>query len=355
MKKILVFLLALMLLPSLALAETTFDGKVVAGDAVSVTAPFGGTVSNFRLRAGSRISVGDAVATINTTKVYAPADGTIAGVFAQTGDAVEDIKTRWGAVMYIMPSHKYTITADIEKAYNSSETKYVNIGETVYIACTAASDHTATGVVTAASGNTYTVETLSGTLMMEETVNIYRTADYAAKSRIGRGTVGRTQEISVGGSGSILKLHVQDGDQVERGQLLFETVTGTLDGLFATSNEICSDVAGVIATVNTSAGANVNKGDTLLTVYTMDTLQIEISVNEYDLAAIAEGDNVEITFNYDPDQPTRMTGTVSMISHLSSSQDSEASYLAYVDFVPNENVRIGMTAVVTTIDPLEAE
>ena len=350
MKRILAIMLALMFLPVLALAETTFDGKVVAGDAVSVTAPFGGTVSNFRLRAGSRISVGDAVATINTTKVYAPADGTIAGVFAQTGDAVEAVKARWGAVMYIMPSHKYTITADIEKAYNSSETKYVNIGETVYIACTAASDHTAVGVVTAASGNTYTVETTSGTLMMEETVNIYRTADYAAKSRIGRGTVGRTPEISVGGSGSIIKLHVKDGDQVERGQLLFETVTGTLDGLFATSNEILSDVEGVIATINTSAGANVNKGDTLLTVYTMDTLQIEISVNEYDLASISEGDAVEITFNYDPDLPTRMTGKVSMISHLSTSQDSEASYLAYVDFVPNEDVRIGMTAVVTTID-----
>ena len=220
----------------------------------------------------------------------------------------------------------------------------------MYIACTAASDHAAVGVVTAASGNTYTVETVSGTLMMEETVNIYRTADYAAKSRIGRGTVGRTQEISVGGSGSILKLHVKDGDQVERGQLLFETVTGALDGLFATDNEILSDVAGVIATVNTSASANVNKGDTLLTVYTMDTLQIEISVNEYDLTSIAEGDEVEITFNYDPDQPTQMLGKVSMISHLSTSQDSEASYLAYVDFVPNENVRIGMTAVVATID-----
>ena len=204
MKKILAMMLALLMLPTLVLAETTFDGKVVAGDAVSVTAPFGGTVSNFRLRAGSRINVGDAVATINTTKVYAPADGTIAGVFAQTGDSVDDVKNRWGAVMYIMPTRKYTITADIEKAYNSSETKYVNIGETVYIACTAASDHTAVGIVTAASGNTYTVETTSGTLMMEETVNIYRTADLAAKSRIGRGTVCRTQEISVGGSGSIL-------------------------------------------------------------------------------------------------------------------------------------------------------
>lgn len=109
-------------------------------------------------------------------------------------------------------------------------------------------------------------------------------------------------------------------------------------------------MSGVIATVNTSAGANVNKGDALLTVYTMDTLQVEISVNEYDLSAIAEGDAVEITFNYDPDNAVRLPGTVASISHLSATQSGEAAYQAYIDFTPNEQVRIGMTAVVTTLD-----
>ena len=79
----------------------------------------------------------------------------------------------------------------------------------------------------------------------------------------------------------------------------------------------------------------------------------DLRLEEFDLPAISEGDEVLITFNYDPDQPTQMKGVVSMISHLSSSQDSEASYQAYVNFTPNENVRIGMTAVVTTIDPME--
>lgn len=352
MKKILAMLLALAMLPVCALAETTFDGKVVAGDAVSVTAPFGGTVEHFSLRAGSKIALGDAVATIGTTKVYASESGTIAGVFAQEGDAVENVTGRWGAVMYIVPENKYTITADIDKAYNSSANKYVNIGETVYISCTADGDHTAQGVVTAASGNTYTVETTQGELMMDETVSIYRSADRTTKSRIGRGNVGRTAEVAVTGSGSILKLHVKNGDKVERGQLLFETVTGALDGLFAAGNEVLSHVSGVVAEVKTSAGAVVNKGDALLTVYTMDALQIEIDVNEYDLPEIHEGDTVQITFHYEQDKPAELTGTVAMISHLSTSQDAEASYKAYIDFEPDENVRIGMTAVVTTMNDL---
>ena len=42
--------LALALTPFAAFAETTFDGSIVAGAAVSVTAPFGGTVASLTLR-----------------------------------------------------------------------------------------------------------------------------------------------------------------------------------------------------------------------------------------------------------------------------------------------------------------
>ena len=352
MKRFLAFLVLCALLPAAAFAETSFDGTVVAGESVGVTAPFGGTISAFGLRVGSKIGVGDTIATIETNKVYATADGVVAGVFGQAGDSVESVVSRYGAVMYVVPNSKYTITADIEKAYNSSDMKYLNIGETLYICCTSDGSHTAVGTVTAASGTIYTVETVSGELIMEETVNLYRSSDYATKSRVGRGTVSRTSEIAVTGSGSLLNLHVKDGDAVSRGDLLFETVTGTFDGLYATTNEIVSDVSGVIASVNTSAGANVNKGDTLLTVYTMDSLQIEISVDEYDLSAIAEGDPVTLSFHYDESNTEQTTGTVTMISHLSSAEasSSEASYKAYIRFTPDENVRIGMTVVANTID-----
>ena len=356
MKKALLVLLLVLLCPALALAATTFEGTVVSGEVVSVTAPFGGTVSNFSLRAGGRIDFGDVVATIATNKVYASAYGTIAGVFAQAGDSVENVQSRYGAVMYIVPEHKYSIAADIEKAYSSSETKYINIGETVYINCSSDGAHSAVGIVTAASDTSYTVETVSGELLMEETVNIYRSPDYASKTRVGRGTVGRTAEIAVSGSGSILKLHVKDGDKVKRGDLLFETVTGEFDGLYATSNEIVSDVGGIIASVDTAAGKTVSKGDTLLTVYTMDSLQIEISVNEYDLVSIHEGDTVKLSFNYDENNTLQLQGKVSMISHLSNSESgSEANYPAYIDFTPNENIRIGMTVSVSTIDAEEED
>ncbi|MBQ8537957.1 MAG: HlyD family efflux transporter periplasmic adaptor subunit, partial [Clostridia bacterium] len=262
--------------------------------------------------------------------------------------SVETVAGRYGTVLYIAPENKYSITADIEKAYNSSETRYVNIGEEVFLSCTTDGSHTATGVITGVNGTSYTVETTSGELVMGETVNVYRSDKVVTKQRVGRGTVSRTAEISVSGSGSILYMHVKDGDTVERGQLLFETVTGSLDGLYATSNKIVSEVSGIIASVDVKAGANVQKGATLLTVYPQETLQIEIDITEYDLSSIKEGDSVSISFNWDETAQTVYEGTVSMISHVSSSQETEASYKGYVDFVPGENVRLGMTVVVYT-------
>ena len=223
----------------------------------------------------------------------------------------------------------------------------MNLGEKVYVSCTADGAHTAEGVVTAVSGTSYTVETTSGELLMEETVYIYRTSDLATTSRLGRGTVSRTAETAVSGTGSILRMHVQDGDTVQRGQLLFETVTGSLDGLYATSNDIVSEVSGIVAQLNVSAGATVNKGETLLTVYSKDQLQVEISVDEYDLAEISEGDTVNLTFTWDDEDAEKHTGVVKMISHVSSVTSGDAAYKAYIAFDAPEQTRLGMTVVVT--------
>lgn len=355
MKKLLSLLLALLccLTPCAALADVSFDGSVVSGGATSVRAPFGGVVASVSVQAGDRVEAGDAVAEVETTKVYAPEAGTVTGLFVQPGDNAETVAARYGAALYIAPANKYSISADIEKAYNDSANKYVNIGETVYIACTSNSDHTAEGVIVAAEGTTYTVETTSGELMMEETVNIYRSSERESSTRIGRGTVSRTAEVAVSATGSVVALHVSDGDSVERGQLLFETVSGDLDGLYATGSAITSTVSGVVASVNASAGATLNKGDTVLSVYPDDSLEIEIDVEEYDLASIDVGDEVTIRFNWDENGDHDAQGSVRAISFLPETAGagaetaSDAIYNAYVTFTPDESTRLGMTVIVT--------
>ena len=339
-------LLVSLLLTGGALAAEEFDGTVIAGETVGVTAPYGGTIASVSLRAGETISVGDGVAEIATTKVVAVADGTIRGVFAAEGDSAD--KT----VMYLAPVSKYTIACSIGKAYASASTKYVRIGETVYIKCAADGSHRAIGTIIAVNGSDYTVQTTGGELYMEETVYLYRSDSYASSARIGSGTVGRTAEIAVQGSGSLLKLYVSDGDEVERGQLLMETVEGDVDAMTVNGSTILSTVEGVIAEVKASAGQKVNKGDSLLTVYPSGTYQIRFTVPEDLLSAVQAGDKVRVSFNWDETQARACEGVVTDISYVSDASEgsAETTYSGYVSFAPDESVRLGMNVVVSVIN-----
>ena len=89
--KVLVCLLALILVGAQALASMSFEGKVISGDKQVISAPFGGMIDRIDVRKGDLIHVGDPVATIQTTKVYAEMDGTVSGIFAREGDATEGI------------------------------------------------------------------------------------------------------------------------------------------------------------------------------------------------------------------------------------------------------------------------
>lgn len=362
-----------------ALAELSFEGRVVAKTTDTVGAPFGGLVDSVAVRAGDTIEIGDPVATLETTKVYATADGVVGGVFAEPGDDTEGVVERYGAVVYIEPTNRYTVSASTEKAYNSSETKYVHIGERVYLSCTKDGTHTGTAVVTSvgssASGGdsgdggsasddagvtSYTLEITGGEFYMGETVGIFRSRDYASSSRIGRGTVGQNAAIPVKGSGSVLKMHVSVGDPVERGELLFETVAGTLDGLYPVDNRIVSNVAGVVASVDAAPGSSVDKGAKLITVYPAGSFQIEVHVSELDLAAICAGDQVSVEFDWDADGAHRVTGTVASISRVnvgsgeeggSAASSGGAEYSAYIDFEADAATRLGLSAMVYLAEP----
>lgn len=348
------FAIALALLvPVCGLAEVSFSGTVVAVETVAVSAPFGGMTRDIALKEGDLVAVGDSVATIMTTNVYAPQGGTVSGVFALEGDGAEAIGQRYGAVLYIEPTNRYIVSASTEKAYNNSENKFISVGEVVYLACTKDGSHTGRAVVTkvdasnaASTGNSsYMLEVTAGEFYMGEEVNIYRGADHDAKTRIGRGTVTQNTPIAVTGTGSVLKMHVQPGDVVERGEVLFETVEGVLDGLYAMDNRIVSDVEGVVAKVEMSTGGSVSKGANMITVYPKHAFRLEVAVSEMDLTEIAEGDRVFIEFDYDADGEARCEGIVESISHVSRAESGAAEYSAYIVFEPADDVRLGMSAI----------
>lgn len=344
---------AVLMLPFGAQAENIFAGEVTAGQTHVIAAPYGGLVEDVQVRAGDVIQIGDAIATLETTKVYASVEGTVSGVFAKPGDSADGVKERYGALVYIEPVNRFTVDCSTDKAYNSSENRYIHIGETVYLKCTKDGSHQGRGVVTALGENSdsqFTVEVTGGEFYMDEKVSIFRDENYAATSCIGRGTVGRTKTVAVTGEGSVLNMLVKPGDTVERGEALFETVSGVLDGLYAPDKQVVSDISGIVASVEVSNGTSVEKNAKLITVYPLDSMQICILVDEADLATVQVGAEAQIVFSWNADSGKTLQGKVSAISYLNEKQEGasgkSAQYAAYVDFTPDETVRVGMTAVV---------
>lgn len=363
-------LLLALALPLAAQAETVFAGEVTAGTTQVIAAPYGGLVEDVRVRVGDSVKIGDPIATVETSKTYASTDGTVSGVFAREGDSADGVKTQYGALVYIEPINRYTLECSTEKGYNSSENRYIHIGESVFLKCTKDGSHQGRGVVTGLDekeDNKFTVEVTGGEFYMGETVDIYRSEDYASASRIGRGTVGRTKTVAVNAEGSVLKMHVKAGDTVERGELLFETVEGPLDGLYAMDNAIVSNVAGVVASVDVTPGSAAAKGAKLITVYPEGSFQIEMLVSELDLRDLREGDKVSIEFDWDTEGTQRAEGVVESISHVnagaggdgasSSSASAMAQYSAYINFDASAtpDVRLGMSVIVYTADGAAAE
>lgn len=336
---------------AVAYAQGIYNGKVVAVGTQTVRAPYSGYVQDVYVQSGERVEEGVDVAEMETEKIYASADGEVSGVFALEGDLTETVADRYGAVMYIEPSNRFRLDSSTSKGYSMSENKYVHIGEEVYLSCTKDGSHTGRGFVSALDAEDskkFTVEITQGEFYMNETVGIFRNPDYTSLSKIGQGTIVRTPPIAVDAEGSVLRIHVMSGDSVKRGDLLLETVDGRLDKLEPVNAVVQSKTAGIVASVDAPPGTKVEKGAAIATIYPANAIMIEMEISEADLYSVAVGDEVEIEFNGNLDTAEQTSGTISSISYLTTEDkvSGAAMYHAYIGFTPNENVRIGMTAVI---------
>lgn len=349
--------LALLLSPAALADSITFTGTVTASETYEVYAPIGGKVQAVTGNVGDHVDAGAVLVELSTTKIYAEEDGTVTGVFGQPGDSAETISNLYGAVVSIEGGSVYSIAASTTNAYNTTATKFVHVGENVYLSCYSDGSHTGTGVITAIEGTSYTVRVTSGEFLVGETVNVYRGESAVSTKRIGRGTLNRTSPTAVTGSGSIVSIAVQPGDTVQRGDLLFETLDGAFDGLYMSGSAITAGIPGTISQLNATQGSAVQKDDVVAVLYPDGAMRIEASVEEANLSSIRVGDPVSVELIWNQDEEVAYPGTITGISAIADSAEAQGgetesavTYTVYIGFTPDENTRYGMSAVVTTQD-----
>ena len=339
---------AAMILSAAAAETLSLNGTVIAGESIPVYAPIGGTVGEVTAEAGQRIAADDVLYVMKTEKVYAEESGTVTGIFARPGDSAATVAERYGAVMYLEGEAVYSVEANTDYAYNSAEAKFVHAGETVWLVCRTSSSRTGTGVITAVSGTSYTVRVNSGTFIPGDNVDIFRDEAHTAGKRLGRGAVSRIDPTPVTAEGSIVRIAVEDGAQVKRGDLLLETLEGSFDGLYMSGTEITAGTAGVVGSLNVSRGGSIQKDSVAAVIYPPDRMRAEAFVSEDSRSLIREGETV--TVELEADESKTYPGTVSLVSAVAEQGEGEVTYRVLVDFVPDDAVSIGMSVVVTTAD-----
>lgn len=313
-KKLLAALIAACLLaPCAALAEV-WQGTAEAGRTTVVTAETGGVLDWIGVEPGDAIGAGEVIGEIRTTKVYATQDGT---------------------VLELAPVDPYAIYCTVDGAYDDPAAQLVHAGETVYVRCTVNGTHRAVGTVAMMEGNEYRVIPTGGELYVGEVVELYRDEACSDEQCVGVGTVVESDVEAYSAQGTVTAVHVSAGEFVERGELLFEYVSG--DSALLTAEE-----GGVVVSVAAGAGDFVESGASVVEVAPAEDICVEFRVAEEDAALISIGDRVTLVYAWDADE-RETGGTVCEIFALAE----DGTFTVRV--VPDEPLEwLGLTVEVRT-------
>lgn len=326
-----------------ASAEVTANATVECDRVIDVTAPFSGVLLSYDWKAGSTVKAGDALFTLDTVKVYAPITGTAGAVFAEAGDDAEGVMKLYGALAVIEPDNPLRIIATTSGAHNDKENFFIHAGEHVYFKNTEDKIVNGEGRVISSDASGYIVEVTKGDYKQGTRVKLYRDEKYTSVSNIGTGSVSRANNILVQGAGRVVKSYVTKGKRVAEGMLLFELATGNPDPSVR-SGVIRASAGGVIGSPQAISGQQVYKGQTLATIYDMQSLRVVAQVDEMDLDRLTEGCEVKVAF--DRYENEMMTGTVEMIQKLGIPKQNATYYQVRISVNTERELLPGMSATV---------
>lgn len=141
-----------------------------------------------------------------------------------------------------------------------------------------------------------------------------------------------TQNVMAEKIMQIKEIHINEGDEVNEGTLLFTTTDGT---------EIKSNIAGTVNTIMVEADQQVMSGNQMAEIIDLNQLEVVMNVDEYDLEAIAIDQKVAVQIG---SLGKDIEGTITEISRTAMTQNGVAYFQAIVQLNNDAAVKVGMTA-----------
>lgn len=140
----------------------------------------------------------------------------------------------------------------------------------------------------------------------------------------------RMQTISAQAADTVKTVYVSQNEQVEKGDKLYRTDGGTT---------VRADIDGEVTGLFVHEGDVLAAGMMTAEIIDMDALEVELSVDEYDVSAMTQGKDVEITVLA---TGSVLPGMVTALNKNGTASGDLSYYTAKVDLIAEENVLPGM-------------
>ena len=140
----------------------------------------------------------------------------------------------------------------------------------------------------------------------------------------------RTQTITSAQEGTVRTVYVRQNEQVKKGAKLYRLDDG---------ETVQADMAGEVTGLYIEEGSVVSAGETTAQIIDMSSLEVELKVDEYDVAAVTPGMPVQISVLATGGQ---FTGSVTALDKNGTASGDLSYYTAAVALESGEGVYPGM-------------
>lgn len=140
----------------------------------------------------------------------------------------------------------------------------------------------------------------------------------------------RTQTITSAQAGTVRTVYVRQNEQVKKGAKLYRLDDG---------ETVQADMAGEVTGLYIEEGSVVSAGETTAQIIDMSSLEVELKVDEYDVAAVTPGMPVQISVLATGGQ---FTGSVTALDKNGTASGDLSYYTAAVALESGEGVYPGM-------------
>ena len=140
----------------------------------------------------------------------------------------------------------------------------------------------------------------------------------------------RTQTIASAQTGTVRTVYVRQNEQVKKGTKLYRLDNG---------ETVQADMAGEVTGLYIEEGSVVSAGETTAQIIDMSSLEVELKVDEYDVAAVTPGMPVQISVLATGGQ---FTGSVTALDKNGTASGDLSYYTAAVALESGEGVYPGM-------------